>query len=687
MNTADFRVSVDKTQVKLPEGLTERYSYLGLPHRGIYTNDAISHALRQKILSSFSTPAREIIRLSRSLQSQFIYDSEIDGLPIDPYLNIAEQILSAMMGPDVVTEGNEDNWQAAIQYAMDYTQVTQYKVDSSQFREELNLASAVKALKRKGYGFHRREGKVSFDEKSENQIIKRLESLITRMGGISMLRRLFETLRPNYSVALERYFLNLDKGDIYRPSKPHIPYGYLIHLAVKHPWGKKPLRDNDHAWQEIIQLSTEYASIYEVQRFNQFAYINLSGNDLIRAFRELAIFDVLFRIPQANTETVLSMMRGLTSSLDLDEPHGPGWTIRQVLNVSSYMLDSTAVKSPMLFKFDKIKKACSDIPESVLCYLLDTVLSHPAEGANQNFFKPTDAPYLDPENNMVGHTFYSKPLLHIGDCYWLVNRAVCALGYLEALFSLLRLKDKKFDAAMGLSIETYLENEFIKHGIQCASGKYRVDGEDGECDIVIESEKTIFFLELKKKPLTRNARSGSDIHLLVDLVDSLLASQTQAGWHEVRIKKAGYLELKRGDESERIELKGRSVERLSITLLDYGVYQDRILIKQFLEMGLSATFSVPSEIQDEKLEKSINKLNLALEEWRAMNDKLFGAGSLRDPFINCWFLSIPQLLMILKGVDSPKSFAQAMLVNKHLVMNTQDFYFEYFKAKSLRDPE
>lgn len=687
MNAADFRVLVDKTQAKLPEGLAERYNYLGLPHRGIYTIDAISKALRQKILSSFSTSAREIVRVSRSFQSQFIYDSELDGLPIDPYLNIAEQIWGAMTGPDVVTEGNEDNWESAIQYAMDCMEVSEYRVDKSRFREELNLASAVKALKRKGYGFQRRDGKLFFDEISEKQIIDRLESLILRMGGISMLRRLFKILQPTYSSTLERYFLNLSKGDIYSPSKPHTPYGYLIHLAVKYPWGKKPLRNTDDAWREIVQLSTDYASIYEVQRFNQFAYLNLSGEDLLKAFRELAIFDVLFRLPQAKTETVLSMMEGLTSSLNLDERHGLGWTIRHVLTLTHYMLNAENTQNgPMLFQLNQIKQGCPGIPEVVLTYLLNTALSHPTEGANQSFFKPTDAPYLDPENNLIGHTFYSKPLLHNAGSYWMVDRAICSLGFLEALFALLRLEDRKFDAAMGLSIETYLINEFAQHGIHCASGKYRVDGKDGECDIVIETEQTIYFLELKKKPLTRNARSGSDIHLLVDLADSLLASQTQAGWHEVRIKKAGYLDLRRGDETERIDLKGRSVEKLAITLLDYGVYQDRILIKNFLEIGLSATFNIPTDVQDEILSKSIDKLNLAFEGWRALNSELFGPGSITNPFINCWFLSIPQLLLILDGVDTPTSFSQAMVVNRHLVMNTQDFYYEYFRAKSIKPP-
>lgn len=685
MNAADFRVLVDRTQVQLPEGLTERYAYLGMPLQGAYTSSAISDELYRKIRGSFSSSSEDIMRASRSLVSQLIYDAELDGVPIDPYLNIAEHIRDAMRNPHASTDGAEDNWPAAIQYAVDHAHASLYKVDVSLFKQELNLASAAKSLRRKGYRFQRQAELLYLEPESEQRLIKRLESLIVKMGGIPVLARLFKALQPTYSTALGRYLLNLDKGSIYHTPQPHTPFGYLLHLAVKHPWGKKPLRNTDEAWMEIVQLSTEYASIYDVQRFNQFALMHIAPRDLLKEFRELAIFDALFRLPQANTETALSMMQGLTADMDLDAPHGVGWTIRHILSITSFVFDATvSLNGPVRLQLDQFRKGCPEIPEAVLIYLLKDALSHPVEGANQNFSKPTDAPYLDPERHMVGHNFYSKPLLRNANGYWLADRSVCSLGFIEVLFTLLRNEDPTFDGVLGTIIENYLIREFFQCGIQCSSGKYRVDGKDGECDIVIETEKVVFFLELKKKPLTRNARSGSDIHLLIDLAGSLLDSQVQAGWHEVHIRKAGYLDLKRDGKTVRIELNGRSVERLSITLLDFGVFQDRIMIARFLETCLSSTFSLTPDIENKKLEKSINSLNRAAENWREQSKLLYGAEMVNNPFMHCWFLSLPQLLLILQGVDGPEAFRNAMLLNRHLIMNTQDFYYEYSHAKNLK---
>lgn len=685
MNSADFRVLVDRTQVQLPESLEKRYAYLGIPLQSTYTSTAITDELYRKIRSSFSSSSEDIMRKCRSLTSQLIYDAELDGAPIDPYLNIAERICDAMRSPHASTDGANDNWPAAIQYARDHAHTSLYKVDVSRFKQELNLAAAAKSLLRKGYRFQRQAELLYLEPESEQRLIKRLESLIMRMGGISVLARLFRALQPAYSAALGRYLLNLDKGSIYRAPKSHIPCGYLLHLAVKHPWGKKPLRNTDDAWQEIVQLSTEYASIYDVQRFNPFALMHIAPRDLIKEFRELAIFDALFRLPQAATNTVLSMMQGLTADRDPDAPHGVGWTIRHVQAITRFVLDFAASQNgPVWIQLDQVRKGCLEIPEAILTYLLKNALSHPVEGANQNFFKPTDAPYLDHERNKVGHNFYSKPLLRSAGGYWLVDRSVCALGFLEALFTLLRGEDSKFDGALGSAIENYLISEFSQHGIQCASGKYSVDGKDGECDLVIETEKVVFFLELKKKPLTRNARSGSDIHLLIDLAGSLLDSQVQSGWHEVRIRKAGYLNLQRNGNTKCIELKGRSIERLSITLLDFGVFQDRIIISRFLEACLSSTFALKPGIEGEMLEKSINSLNRAAEDWKEQSKLLYGTEMINNPFMHCWFLSVPQLLLILDGVDGPEAFGNAMRVNRHLIMNTQDFYYEYSQARNLK---
>jgi len=94
---------------------------------------------------------------------------------------------------------------------------------------------------------------------------------------------------------------------------------------------------------------------------------------------------------------------------------------------------------------------------------------------------------------------------------------------------------------------------------------------------------------LKKKPLTRRAQAGSDVHILLDIANSLLDAQVQSGWHEARLRIHGYLDLTSPKGTARLELKGRSVERIALSLLQFGSFQDRMLLKQFLEASMTVT--------------------------------------------------------------------------------------------------
>jgi Holliday junction resolvase-like predicted endonuclease len=259
---------------------------------------------------------------------------------------------------------------------------------------------------------------------------------------------------------------------------------------------------------------------------------------------------------------------------------------------------------------------------------------------------------------------------------------MCALPCLEALLAVLRASHKDFDDRLGIPIETFLREEFTAHQVPTLTGKYVVDGEDGECDIIIETSKTIIFLEIKKKPLTRRAQAGSDAHVLLDLANSLLAAQVQAGWHEVRLRKHDFLELDDHGNKTRLDLNGRQIERIAVSLMQFGSFQDRVLLKQFLEATLRADFSV----SEPSLQKEFAKFNALLAKLRSQVNLLHpGAAALDQPFFHCWFLSVPQLLVLLDGVDGAEDLKQALWKTRHLVTGSSDFYHDHAWMRKAAD--
>jgi hypothetical protein len=53
-------------------------------------------------------------------------------------------------------------------------------------------------------------------------------------------------------------------------------------------------------------------------------------------------------------------------------------------------------------------------------------------------------------------------------------------------------------------------------------------------------------------------------------------------------------------------------------------------------------------------------------------------------FMNCWFLSLNQLLAILEGVSSNDSSQESLFTTRHIVMGSLDFYFEHAQALALK---
>jgi len=191
----------------------------------------------------------------------------------------------------------------------------------------------------------------------------------------------------------------------------------------------------------------------------------------------------------------------------------------------------------------------------------------------------------------------------------------------------------------------------------------------------------LVFLELKKKPLTRQARAGLDAELLLSLAGSMLDAHAQAGWHEFRITRAGFLDLVRHGETHRLSLDGRSIEKIALGMLDFGSFQDRIVLKQFLEATLNVSFGSPDPAYDKKL----RKINIALTEIREQyNTAHAGKAEVRQPFFNCWFMSIPQLLILLDEVSDPATFKDALWSNRHMVTGTSDLYFEMSKMRRMK---
>ncbi|MEM8721496.1 MAG: hypothetical protein AAGE84_19750 [Cyanobacteria bacterium P01_G01_bin.39] len=220
-------------------------------------------------------------------------------------------------------------------------------------------------------------------------------------------------------------------------------------------------------------------------------------------------------------------------------------------------------------------------------------------------------------------------------------------------------------------IEDIIKNELIERGIKVQFGKY-YDSPD-EIDIVVETSDTIIFFELKAKPLIRKSRVGKDLDLFIDLSESLLHSQYQANKHELFLRKEGYIHFKNSDY--KLHFKDKKIIKISISLLDFGSYQDRDFVFQFLRCMLAAKLQSDNDAINTKL----GKINNMITQFQINFAELTQLESQYEskPFFNCYYLSLPQLLIILDQISSEEDLKNEICKLRNASFSTMDFYQEY----------
>lgn len=680
MELKAFRQIVDRARPGIAacaDDLGKLYRYVGLEGRDSYSRKAVSDALYASIQNYFVSGHAAVLRTCKSLRKDLIREHVLLGVPLDPYFEVLDHLQYAVRADDDPHASIEGNWDEAIRCALDYVQI--HSRDQTNrlllHARDFHVAKAARTLRDAGFAIRLESGALSLEKTSEAALVAAIEGLITEMGGINVARRIFDAISPHYDDDQQRYHVVRNTPST-EGAEPQVPWGYLIQLAVKHAHGRKPYKNNDHQWCMLCRLSKAYAAVIDVQPYAPTIYGTIDATGLVPYLQEMALYDTLFRIPQMRPTDVEKIARGMFSWLDTTTPTQAGWSVDQALDIIGYLLTPLRdVRGPMFVTESDVRRACPHIQSEIVTQVLSEVLSHPSCGANQNFSRPTDAPIPeDPVINNAGYDFFLRPLLRMSNQRFVVlDRSVCAPACLEALMTALRAEITGLDDKVGKAVERFIEAEFTAHGVNIGGGDYYASGKQGECDLVIEAPDAVIFSEVKKKTLTRRAKAGSDTDLLLDLANSLLVAQVQAGWHEVRLRHNGHLDLGRDGIVTRLELNGRQVERVAVSLFDFGSFQDRILLKQFLEATMYATFTTTAK----NLEKKFKQINDALGEIRDQVAALYpGQKEINQPFFNCWFLSVPQLLVLLDGVADADGFKSALWSCRHFTTGSSDLYFD-----------
>jgi hypothetical protein len=600
--------------------------------------------------------------------------------PILDYLNILQTLFAIKDAriQKIPSFEETDIWKRIISNVKDYKLVSNHSFDikperiREEYPQEYDRVIQLKTLISEGC-------KVSIENenieiKDIELAINKLDTIVKEIGGITLAGNIFHLLtKNNYSAYFERYHLTRQGNGLGMHKSPQIPIGYLLNLCVKYPNEIQTQKNIDKELRQIQDLSIAIVtSYYNVEHYNQWTHFFQTGDTIIKFCTEIALWDSIYSLIQIRPKLSLQIIEELYQEIDdATFSNEVGVSKVEYFTVLKEIFEIAKDKNGVVTIYvSAIKKKLREFNEQLIQRVLD-INSHKVQ-ANLKYLLPSDITKVD---------FQFNSLIKLSDTkYILMDKSWCAPSIFESLATVFRAaKVKNFDSNIGYALEKLIYKWLNNHNITYSHGSYSVDSIDGECDLLIEAKDSVILIEFKKKVLTRKAKSGIDIDLLVDLSDSILSSQIQTGRTELILREKGEIILtdKNTNSTKTVYWNNRAIERISLTQLDFGGFHDKTIINQFFKALLTHTFGTSSE--EKSILKKFEELNEKQKIWGEQYSKLSELDKAFNhfPYFNCSFMNLGQLLESINLSTDNDSFYEILKTNKFVTFGTLDFYREF----------
>ena len=668
-----FRALVDRSIARTPAldmpTVEERYAHKfeGAQPASRYT--VLLDFIRQLLRSPSGLSSAEFRDMRKGLRYQ-----SITGLPTEPYSQVADTLQDAC-GQDFSRPfSEEDVWLEAIDAARSCIVIHGALPD-----RDLRMAAVTEAALRlitAGYPVCVKDDHLHLELDQFDRLCADIEADIRILGGGTALIQIFGYMRSVHLYEFERYIPGRTFG--FQTRLPSLPVGYLLNLGVKHLISA-PIRDQKAAariWTRVAERARDLCALYDVEPYHYIENIVLPPREVPRYLSSVALFDHIFALKQWPPSETIGLLKGLLDFVDQAKMRKLlGWTLDDTRQLAKFAFEASAGSDMCVMIDAKITSSGID-PSSWSAMRPHFV--HSFGCANRDYVKPQDADKSD---------FGFKPLVEIHHKnLLLVSPSLAALGFFEAATRALRSAGyPRFEQDLGGAVERVVTENFRAHGLDVTiqGSTYTMfdpltgEQQAGECDIVVETPESIVFVEAKKKPHRRVSATGDALANLIDLSGSLFDAQAQLARHERILLHHRHI---RFDDGKRLDYKERNIERIAITLLDYGSLQDKYLLSQLFKA--LAGVSINASGTDNATAKKLAELNESVALLRKEIEELAKLGREGNKlFFNCWFFSAPQLLLLLDGINDPSGFAERLRKLKHFTFHTLDFFRDFGLAR------
>lgn len=618
----------------------------------------------------------------RKLRDRLIIAHFVEGAAIQPYLPVLEVLSDSSRVGSGGSDSSDIDFENIVPLALGHLkQSTAYNQSSL---KELQLyyprpwkyAESIKFLASLGYKYTTYDGLIVFDEEQRMRMLKKISHGIDRAGPIRVAAVIFNMLALDFDSSMDRYLggkrVSL-KGEA--DEVKTFPVHFLLELAARRlPFSKRPDKSaNESELKSLFGFTRHFARLYDTRAETIWENLFKTHATISDYISELSLYDRFFTVRQLRPKDIESMVRTLFSWVTAEHESKLGWTIERALSLFKKSglphFDHLGPIKINLFNEKDSVLGLGDDEFSRIFKML--VQQQPGEGG---------LPEKDTIDYLSSKPFFMDASGHT----WAVDRHVVGDAFVTTLALALLKVEKATFSKIGDSAEDWLKEAMRQRGLKISGGSYEENGRIiGECDVVLETDRTIFFLEVKCKSFTMKARTGRDINIILDVFQSLFDASSQALGHEIFLRKREELLLIDKSWNEYvIRHQDREIHKIAVTAQDFGSFQDRSVIGEFFENFLNAKVAAFNPA-DHKAVDEINETSKNITAQFLELGKLTGIDDRQ--YDECWFLSIPQLFVLLDRCKSNDDFEKELFRLRRMSFSSFDAYTEIASARRLDD--
>lgn len=676
--------------------LEEQYDALGIDEKNVFSKSVIEDALKKEITTLLTVPSTEKYLIQsdiNSLRDAFYYADKLNNtktykLYFDTLQNF--QFFLGCTIPRYPEFTELERWQKAIMYLntlIEISSTSACQVGDFGLEKQRDRVDAVKRLSKHG---------VKADIDKNDIVLKDIDKAtnficngVEKIGGVRFVETLLS--QSYYNADFGRIiFLKQGNAANYCEIKPETPIAYLFNVGLSKT-RYKGHEKNVEQFNAIVKTATDLClALYPVQSYSIWEDVFGSNIDAKEYFRKWAIWDSIYNVPQSGVLFMQDMMLFLVDKLQENgRKMSERYSLQDYVNMMRGLLSYAKEK-----EFAKICPSTLSILTSkeMQNIIIDDIV---ADVVNCGYKCPLDY-------GKVTYSDFPAFKLPNGDIM-LYPASIGVMAWYEVMMSKLREQDAIYleeqkargekvkyqgaDNIVGLILEEYVRSKLQEKGITPISGKYKVDGENGECDVVVENSNTILLMEMKKKNMTRRSREGYLFQIILDFAGSLFNSQEQAFRTETFLRRKGTVELDDDGTKAVLDYKDRQCEKMTITLNEYGPLHERVIISAVMENFMRYNYSVnQSEIEEFETDAvkvkrimsgydNLKKKQKALDNYLKELSISVSSGKY-SPFFDSWFFSIEQLCYIISLANNVDELMNELKTLKFCTFGTRDFWQE-----------